>query len=75
MATYDKIVGLLADQLGINADTITPESEIVKDLGADSLDIVQMLMSMEEEFGVTVSEDDANNIKTVSDIVALIDKN
>ena len=51
------------------------EKEVVKDLGADSLDVVEMLMSLEEEFNITVPEEDAVNIKTVGDIVKLIENN
>lgn len=74
MEVYDKVVSLLSEQLGIDKSRITPDSDIVKDLGADSLDVVQMLMSMEEEYGITVSEDDAANLKTVRDIVNILEK-
>ncbi|MBR1868094.1 MAG: acyl carrier protein [Clostridia bacterium] len=74
MDTYEKVVSLLAEQLGLDKANITPESDIIKDLGADSLDVVQMLMAMEDEFGITVSEDDAASLKTVADIVAVINK-
>ena len=74
MEVYDKVVSLLSEQLGIDKNRITPDSDIVKDLGADSLDVVQMLMSMEEEYGITVSEDDAANLKTVRDIVNILEK-
>ena len=67
-------MALLSEQLGIDKNRITPDSDIVKDLGADSLDVVQMLMSMEEEYGITVSEDDAANLKTVRDIVNILEK-
>jgi len=73
MNGLDKIKELLAGQLGISQDKITMESDIVKDLGADSLDVVEMLMTLEEEYSISVSEDDAMNIKTVGDIVKLID--
>ncbi len=75
MATYDRVLELIAEQLGADVKDIKPESEIVKDLGADSLDVVQMLMTMEEEFSITVPEEDAGNLKTVADIVALIENN
>jgi len=71
--TFEKISELLAKQLGIAKDSITMESEIIKDLGADSLDIVEMLMGLEEEFGIEVSEDEAVALRTVGDIVAVID--
>ncbi len=70
--TFNKVVDLLSEQLGINKEKITLESDVIKDLGADSLDVVQMLMSLEEDFGITVSEDDAANLRTVGDIVKLI---
>ncbi len=75
MATYEKVKSLLAEQLTINPEKIAMESEIVADLGADSLDMVEMMMSMEEEFGITVDEEKAAELKTVADIVALIDGN
>lgn len=71
--TFEKIAELLSKELGIAKETITLDSEIIKDLGADSLDIVEMLMGLEEEFGVEISDDDAVNLKTVGDIVKLID--
>lgn len=71
--TFEKIAELIAQQLNISKDSVTMESEIVKDLGADSLDIVEMLMGLEEEFGVEVSEEEAVSLRTVGDIVAVID--
>ena len=68
MNTFEKIASLIADQLGIETERITAESEIIKDLGADSLDVVEMLMGLEEEYGITISEEDAANLKTVGDI-------
>lgn len=75
MNTLDKVIEIMAEQLNISADTITAEKEIVKDLGADSLDVVEMLMNLEEEFSVTVPDEEAVNIKTVQDVVDLIDGN
>ena len=75
MNTIEKISALISEQLNIEKDKITAESEIVKDLGADSLDVVEMLMGLEEEYGITISEDDAANIKTVGDIAKLIESN
>ena len=74
MDTFTKVAELLASHLGIDASSITLESDIVKDLGADSLDVVQLLMEMEDNFGIVVSEDDAASLKTVGDIVNLISK-
>jgi acyl carrier protein len=73
MALVDKIKELIAKQLNKPVEEIAEEKEIVKDLGADSLDVVEMLMSFEEEFDITVPEEDAVNIKTVSDIIKLIE--
>lgn len=74
MENFEKIASLLSEQLNIAKDKIKPDSSVIEDLGADSLDVVEMLMGLEEEFGITVSEEEASNIKTVGDIVALIDK-
>lgn len=71
--TFEKISELLAKQLGVAKESITLESEIIKDLGADSLDIVEMLMGLEEEFNIEVSEDEAVALRTVGDIVTIID--
>lgn len=73
MSVIDKVKDLIAKQLRIDVAEITDDKEIVKDLGADSLDVVEMLMSLEEEFNVTVSEEDAINIKTVADIANVIE--
>ena len=75
MSTADKVKELISQQLNKSVDEITEEKEVVKDLGADSLDVVEMLMSLEEEFGITVPEEDAVNIKTVGDIIKLIEEN
>ena len=73
MSTFEKIKEMLVDKLGVAEDKVTLESEIIKDLGADSLDLVEMLLSLEENFGVTVSDEQTENIKTVKDIVDIID--
>lgn len=72
--TFDKVKKLLADQLNISADKITENSKVIDDLGADSLDVVEMLMTLEDEFNVTVSDEESVGLKTVGDIVKLIDK-
>ena len=71
--TFDKVKKLLADQLNIDAGKITENSKVIDDLGADSLDVVEMLMTLEDEFNVTVSDEESVNLKTVGDIVKLID--
>ncbi|MBQ6728310.1 MAG: acyl carrier protein [Clostridia bacterium] len=74
MAVADKVKELISKQLNKPVADITEEKEVVKDLGADSLDVVEMLMNLEEECGITISEEDAVNIKTVGDIISLIEK-
>ena len=73
MDTYSKVVSIIGEQLGISASSISRESDIVNDLGADSIDVVQLRMALEDECGVTVTEDDADRFKTVGDIVDLLD--
>lgn len=74
MITSEKIKELIAKQLNKPVSEITEDKEVVKDLGADSLDVMEMLMNLEEEFNVTVPEEEAVNIKTVGDILHLIEK-
>ncbi|RYZ40177.1 MAG: acyl carrier protein [Myxococcaceae bacterium] len=64
-----KIKSIIADQLGVGEDEIKPESSFIEDLGADSLDIVELVMAMEEEFEVEIPDDEAENIKTVGDAI------
>ena len=73
MSTFEKVKNMLVEKLGVAEDTVTLESEIIKDLGADSLDLVEMLLSLEENFGVTVSDEQTETIKSVKDIVDIID--
>ena len=70
---FEKIKKALAEQLGVNESKITAESKIVEDLGADSLDIVELLMNLEEEYNISISEDEATKISTVGDFVALVE--
>lgn len=74
MAIADQVKELISKQLNKPVADITEDKEVVKDLGADSLDVVEMLMNLEEECGITISEEDAVNIKTVGDIISLIEK-
>jgi len=62
-----KVKSIIADQLGVGEDEIKPESSFIEDLGADSLDIVELVMAMEEEFEVEIPDEEAENIKTVGD--------
>ena len=70
----EKIIELLAKQFRIDASTINEETNIVEDLGADSLEIVDMLMALEENFGITVSDEEALTLKTVKDVAEFIER-
>ena len=69
---FEEIAEILAEQLGISKDKIQLESDIVKDLGADSLDVVELLMTLEDNTGKTIPEDRVTEVKTVEDVVNLI---
>ena len=71
-AIETKVKGIIADQLGVGEDEIKPESSFIEDLGADSLDIVELVMAMEEEFEVEIPDEQAENIKTVGDAINYI---
>jgi acyl carrier protein len=71
---FDKLKELVVDQLGVEEDEVTMEATMQDDLGADSLDLVDLVMSVEEEFGVKVADEDLENIKTVGDIVNYIEE-
>lgn len=74
MSCADKVKELIAKQLNKPVEDITDEKDVKVDLGADSLDVVDMIMSFEDEFGISVPDEEAVNIKTVGDIVKLIDE-
>ncbi len=71
--SIDKVTKLLAEQLNVDAKTIKPTSKIVEDLGADSLDMIEMLMALEDNFGISVPDDQVSSLKTVNDIVKFIE--
>lgn len=73
MTMFDKVKAILKEQLNLKDDKIKLESKIVEDLGADSLDVVELLMTMEDSFGVSVSDEEAVNLKTVGDIVKMLE--
>ncbi len=66
---FEKVVAMLSEQLNVAADKIKPESKIAEDLGADSLDRVELLMALEDEYGITIPEEDVDNLSTVQDVV------
>ena len=72
--TLDKIKKILSEQFEVPADSITEETSMVDDLGADSLDVVELIMSVEDEFGLSVSDEDAVELTTVGKIVEYIER-
>ena len=73
MDIADKIKEMIAKQLNVPVENVTDDKEIVKDLGADSLDVVEMLMNLEEEYSVSIPDEEAVNLKTVGDIVKALE--
>ena len=72
--TYDRLKKIVVEQLGVDEDEVKPEASFVDDLNADSLDLVELIMSLEEEFGAEISDEDAENIRTVQDAVDYIEE-
>jgi len=69
MALEEKVCEIIAEQLGISEDEIQPEASFTNDLGADSLDVVELIMALEEEFEIDVSEEDAEKLDTVQKLI------
>jgi acyl carrier protein len=74
MPTENKVKKIIVDQLGVSDDEVTPQASFVDDLGADSLDTVEMVMAFEEEFTIEIPDEDAEKIRTVQDAIDYIDK-
>jgi acyl carrier protein len=72
---FDKVKSVIVEQLNVEEDDVVEEAAFIDDLGADSLDIVELVMALEEEFGVSIPDEDAEGIKTVGDAVTYIDSN
>ncbi len=73
--TFNKVKELIVDKLSVNPNDVTENASFVEDLGADSLDIVDFVMALEEEFGIDIPDEEAQKIKTVKDAVDYIDQN
>ena len=74
MAVADKVKSIIVEQLGVDEEEVTPDASFVDDLGADSLDTVELVMAFEEEFGIEIPDEDAEKIRTVNDAVDYIGK-
>jgi acyl carrier protein len=70
----EKVTEIIVEQLGVSADQVKPESKMIEDLGADSLDAVELVMAVEEEFGIEVPDEEAEKLITVGDITAHVEK-
>ena len=69
-----RVEEIIVEQLGVEEDEVTPEASFIQDLGADSLDTVELVMSLEEAFGVEINDEDAQKLQTVADAVSFISK-
>ncbi len=70
--SFDKVKEIIVEQLGIDADEVTMEASFIDDLGADSLDIVELIMALEEEFDMEIPDEEAEKISTVGDVINYI---
>ena len=75
MAVADKVKSIIVEQLGVDEEEVTPDASFVDDLGADSLDTVELVMAFEEEFNVEIPDDAAETIVTVGDAIKFLEKN
>ena len=72
MSVEEKVKNIIVEQLGVDMEAVTPEASFIDDLGADSLDIVELVMTMEEEFDLEIPDEDAEKIKSVNDVIHYI---
>lgn len=74
MSTFERVKTIILEQMDVEESNITMQSDFIEDLGADSLDIAELIMAFEDEFDIEIDDDDITNIKTVADIVKYFDK-
>ncbi len=72
MSLEDRVLGLIVEQLGVTKDELAPEASFIDDLGADSLDIVELVMAIEEKFDIEIPDDDAEKIQTIGDALTYV---
>lgn len=72
-STEEKVKDIIVEQLGVNAEQVTPEAKFIEDLGADSLDTVELVMALEEEFGHEIPDEEAEKLQTVGDVTKYIE--
>ena len=72
MALEDKVKEIIVEQLGVNPEQVTPEASFIEDLGADSLDTVELVMAFEEEFGAEIPDEDAEKLTTVGGVIGYL---
>ncbi len=73
MSVLEKIKNIVAEQLDVAENEVVPEANFVEDLGADSLDLTELIMAMEDEFGLEIDDDEAQNLRTVNDAIKYIE--
>ena len=73
-SVFERVQGIVAERLGVDEDKVTMDAEFIGDLNADSLDLVEVIMAMEQEFDVEIKDDEAENIRTVKDAVSFIEE-
>jgi acyl carrier protein len=71
----DKVRDIIVEQLGVNPEQVTPEAKFIEDLGADSLDTVELVMAFEEEFGIDVPDEEAEKLQAVGDVIRYVEEN
>ncbi len=74
MAVVDRVKSIIAEQLGVKPEEVTPQASFVDDLGADSLDTVELVMALEEEFGIEIPDEDAEKMTTVGEAIKYIEE-
>ena len=74
MAVEDKIKEIIVEQLGVAVEEVVPEASFIDDLGADSLDIVELVMAIEEEFGLEIPDEDAERMQNIGDVISYVEE-